>query len=56
LMPPKPELRGNLRSGDSLEGWIALVVPKKEQRPLLNYSADAGGAVHHGGGKWIKLY
>jgi len=52
----KPELRGDLSSGNSLEGWVAVVVSKLDSRPLLSYSADAGGAVLHGGGKWFKLY
>lgn len=53
---PKPEMRGKLRSGEHLEGWIAVLVPQADQKPLLSYSADEGGAVMHGGGKWFKLY
>ena len=53
---PKPEMRGKLRSGEHLEGWFAVLVPQADQKPLLTYSADAGGAVLHGGGKWFKLY
>ncbi len=53
---PKPEMRGDLRSGEHLEGWIAVRVPQEDQKPLLCYSADQGGAVMHGGGKWFKLY
>ncbi len=53
---PKLEMRGDLRSGENLEGWIAVRVPQEDQKPLLSYSADQGGAVMHGGGKWFKLY
>ena len=53
---PKPEMQGELKSGESLEGWVAFLVPKTDQKPLLSYSADAGGAVLHGGGKWFQLY
>jgi hypothetical protein len=53
---PQPDMQGELRSGESLEGWIALLVPKTEQKPLLYYSADAGAAVLHGGSKWFRLY
>jgi hypothetical protein len=53
---PQPEMRGEVHSGESLEGWIAFIVPKTDKTPLLNYSADAGGAVLHGGSKWFKLY
>jgi hypothetical protein len=56
VIPPEPEMRGELRSGEHLEGWIVVLVPKADQKPLLSYSADAGGAVAHGGGKWFKLY
>lgn len=52
---PGPEMRGNLRSGDSLEGWIALLVPVTDENPLLYYSADAGKAVLHGGNIWFRL-
>jgi hypothetical protein len=31
-------------------------VPVTEQKPMLHYSADQGGAVLHGGGKWFRLY
>jgi hypothetical protein len=53
---PKPEMRGELRSGEHLEGWVAVLVPQDDKKPLLSYSADQGGAVMHGGGKWFKLY
>ena len=56
VSPPKPEMHGALRSGEHLDGWVVLLVPQADQKPLLNYSADAGGAVLHGGSKWFKLY
>lgn len=56
VSPPKPEMRGELSSGEFLEGWIAVLVPQADQKPMLSYSADEGGAVMHGGGKWFKLY
>jgi hypothetical protein len=49
-------MRGELRSGEHLEGWVAVLVPQADQKPLLTYSADVGGAVLHGGSKWFKLY
>ena len=55
VVPPKPELRKALKSGESIEGWIVFAVPKEEPGPLMSYSADAGGAVQHGGGKWFLL-
>lgn len=53
---PKPEMRGELRSGESIEGWVAFAVPQEDKEPIMNYSADVGAAVLHGGGKWFKLY
>lgn len=53
---PDPPMSGDLKAGQSLEGWIAFAIPVAEQKPMLNYSADQGGAVLHGGGKWFRLY
>ena len=53
---PDPKLKGDMRSGDILEGWIALLVPKSDKTPLLYYTADAGEAVMHGGNIWFRLY
>lgn len=55
VISPKPELRKNLKSGESFEGWIAFTVAKEDKAPLMLYSADTGGAVEHGGGKWFLL-
>jgi hypothetical protein len=52
---PKPEMRKGFKSGESLEGWVAFMVAQKDQNPLMFYSADAGGAVQHGGDKWFLL-
>ena len=54
-LPPKPELRKELKSGESVEGWLVFAVSKNDQAPLVSYSADAGGAVQHGGSKWFLL-
>lgn len=56
LILPAPQMKGDLNSGEHLEGWIALVVPKSDKTPLLFYTADAGKAVMHGGNMWFKLY
>ena len=55
VVPPKPNMRKELKSGESHEGWIVFEVAKEDKEPLMNYSADAGGAVQHGGGKWFLL-
>ena len=55
VIPPKPEMRKELKSGESLEGWLAFAVAKEDKAPLMLYSVDTGGAVQHGGGKWFRL-
>ncbi len=54
-VPPKPEMRKGLKSGDSFEGWVVFAVAKEDKGPLMAYSVDAGGAVQHGGSKWFLL-
>jgi hypothetical protein len=55
VVPPKPEMRKELRSGESFEGWLVFAVPKEDKAPLMFYSPDTGGAVQHGGSKWFLL-
>ena len=56
VVPPKPKLRKDLKSGEAAEGWLVFAVPKEDKAPLMLYSAaDSGGAVEHGGGKWFLL-
>ena len=56
LIAPKPEMRSGLKSGQTFEGWVAFAVPLQDKNPLMNYSADSGGAVMHGSGTWFKLF
>ena len=53
---PDPEMEGDMKSGDIIEGWVAFLVPKSDKTPLLYYTADEGKAVIHGGNIWFKLY
>ena len=55
VVAPEPEMRKGLKSGDSFEGWVVFAVAKEDKGPLMAYSADAGGAVQHGGSKWFLL-
>jgi hypothetical protein len=55
VVAPKPELRKGLKSGDIFEGWVVFLIPQQDKAPLVSYSADASGAVTHGGGKWFLL-
>ncbi len=56
VVPPKPAISASLHSGDSAEGWVAFLVSQQDKRPLMTYSADAGAAILHGGGKWFQLF
>jgi hypothetical protein len=53
---PKPSLTGTIKPGDSLEGWVVLLVPRKDDRPLMVFREDVGSVIHRGGGTWFQLY
>ncbi len=53
---PNPELNGTLKPGDSLEGWVAFLVPRNDDRPLMVFREDVGTVSHRGGGTWFQLY
>jgi hypothetical protein len=55
IVPPQPEMRRDLKSGDAMEGWLVFMVAQHDTSPLMSYSADKGGAISHGGGKWFVL-
>jgi hypothetical protein len=55
IVPPKPEMRKGLKSGEMVEGWLVFMVAQQDKAPLMSYSADSGGAIMHGGGKWFLL-
>jgi hypothetical protein len=52
---PKPEMRKDLKSGESFEGWAVFMVSRQDKSPVMLYSVGAGGAVQHGGDKWFSL-
>jgi len=53
---PEPRLNGTLKPGDSLEGWLAFLVPRKVGRLLMVFREDVGQVSHRGGGTWFQLY
>jgi len=53
---PAPSLKGTLKSGDSLEGWLAFLVPQNTSKPLMVFHEDVGDVSHVGGGTWFELY
>jgi len=56
VKPPQPELRGPVRSGATLEGWVALAVEQSEHEPMLVFDPSAGGATGRGNILFFKLY
>jgi len=49
IVIPKPELRGRLYQGDSLEGWIVLLVSMGDKKPLMSFGNNYSRV-------WFKLY
>jgi hypothetical protein len=47
IVLPEPELAGELRSGDSLQGWLAFEVAKQDKKPLMIFEP---------GNVWFRLY
>lgn len=53
---PEPGMQGDMKAGDTVEGWVSFLVPRSDKTPLMYYTADSGKAVMHGGNIWFKLY
>jgi hypothetical protein len=47
IVAPQSGLKPSLRSGDSLECWLAFVVAKSDRKPVMTF---------HPGGAWFHLY
>ena len=56
LTAPKPALAGSVKSGDSMEGWVAFAVDKKDGSPVMVFDPDSGGATGRGRTLFFKLY
>ncbi len=53
---PKPGLSGDLRSGQSFEGWRAFLVDQGDSKPLMAYDPASGGGMSRGKIVWFQLY
>jgi hypothetical protein len=53
---PKPALAGRIKPGDSMEGWVAFAVERKDSRPVMVFDPDTGGATGRGRTLFFKLY
>jgi hypothetical protein len=52
---PAPILKGTVKPGDTLEGWVAFAVDKKDKGPVLVFDPDTGGATGRGNTLFFKL-
>jgi hypothetical protein len=53
---PKPALVGRVKPGDSMEGWVAFAVDRKDAKPVMVFDPDTGGATGRGRTVFLKLY
>ncbi|MBN2060511.1 MAG: hypothetical protein JW882_08860 [Deltaproteobacteria bacterium] len=53
---PKPALVGRIKSGDSMEGWVAFAVDREDSKPVMVFDPDSGGATGRGMTLFFKLY
>ena len=53
---PAPALKGRVKPGDSVEGWVAFAVDKKDSGPVMVFSPDSGGATGRGKTLFFKLH
>ena len=52
---PDPPLAGMVKPGDSVEGWVAFAVDKKDSSPVMVFDPDVGGATGRGKTLFFKL-
>jgi hypothetical protein len=53
---PKPALAGMVKPGQSVEGWVAFAVDRKDITPVMVFDPDTGGATGRGRTLFFKLY
>ena len=56
LTMPKPALAGRVKPGDSVEGWVAFAIDRKDSKPVMVFDPDTGGATGRGRTLFFKLY
>jgi hypothetical protein len=54
--PPNPGIRASVRSGDSVEGWVVLLVPRADRTPLMLFAPNIGTTSHTGASSIFRLY
>ena len=53
---PAPALKGTVKPGEAVEGWVAFAVDKKDTGPVMVFDPDVGGATGRGKTLFFKLY
>jgi hypothetical protein len=53
---PEPALVGRVKPGDSMEGWVAFAVDLKDNKPIMVFDPDLGGATGRGRTLFFKLH
>jgi hypothetical protein len=56
LTAPEPRLFGRVKSGDSIEGWVAFAVASQDSKPVMVFDPDTGGATGRGRTLFFKIY
>jgi hypothetical protein len=53
---PQPALAGKVNPGQSVEGWVAFAVARKDSKPIMVFDPDTGGATGRGRTLFFKLF
>jgi hypothetical protein len=51
-----PALKGRVKPGDSIEGWVVFAVDKKDSGPVMVFDPDSGGATGRGKTLFFRLF
>jgi hypothetical protein len=54
--PPNPALKGPVRAGKTVEGWLVFAVEQHEGKPVLTFDPASGGATGRGNILFFRLY
>ena len=53
---PEPKLKGTVKPGDTIEGWVVFAVDQKDSGPVMVFGPDTGGATGRGKALFFKLF
>jgi len=53
---PQPPLKGMIKPGQSVDGWVVFAVKEKDSKPVMVFDPDTGGATGRGRALFFKLY